>query len=94
MGTHIYAATTLPRGWLRRGDETFISFLSALPYEPSGGGSPTSSVCGAVHRIIYILIFTRNRTCALQRVNAILILLLLYDLDRVKFTVGIRMDFF
>lgn len=44
--------------------------------------------------LLILLSDTRKNARALQWVNAILILLLLYGLARVKFTVGIRLDIF
>jgi hypothetical protein len=41
-----------------------------------------------------ILLGTRKNARALQRVKAILILLLLYGLVKVKFTVRIRLDIY
>jgi hypothetical protein len=42
----------------------------------------------------FILYYTRKNTRALQRVKDILILLLLYDLVKVIFTMRIRLDIY
>jgi hypothetical protein len=48
-----------------------------------------------MHRhILNIYIHTRKNACVLQQVHAILILLLLYGLAKVKFNVAIRLDVF
>jgi hypothetical protein len=44
--------------------------------------------------LTYIFIITRKNTHALQRVMSILMLLLLYDLSKIKFTVGVRLDIY
>jgi hypothetical protein len=58
-----------------------------------------NNLIACMMRILYYKILKNiyqleKNTCALQRVNTILILLLLYGLARVKFTVGIDLDFF
>lgn len=58
-------------------------FTSALNY---------SKLTTSYFSLIFML--TRKKAHALQRVKVIFILLLLYSLVRVKFTVGIRLDIY
>ena len=73
--------------------EVILSYLKANIYNRLATILTIIFFCSLYLSLIYIKC-TRKYTRALQQVNAILILLLLYGLARMKFTVGIHLDFF